>query len=271
MANERSDVTQTDEQERLRRTGRATTTTTNNPPTTTEARNNLNPDPAAPAINFQFDRPDLPRPSANPNALQTPTMGIAQGTHGPDTPFQQSPGIQAGYGRVGANAIYGDPAVQAALADFQQNIQPGIQQQSSLMGLGRSSTPINAIARAQAGMLQPLYTDAMAREQHTQDRGYGATEEEMGRRERGTVREAEAQERNVDRLMGYDQTQWNQMRGGLEDMFRGGASRRDIRQAGSDAYMDNFQRLFGSAENAQMGILGMLSPASVGSMTRSSK
>jgi hypothetical protein len=224
-------------------------------------------------LSFDFDMGSrgFNLPGRNPQAFQTPTMGLRRATNAPDMSYAQSPGIAAANQRVGGNLLAQDPALASAMAAMQANILPGIQNQAAQAGLHRSTTPLNIYAKAQAQQLTPLIQDAFGREQHAQDRAYGATEEELGRRERADVRFSEAQDRLTERLLGLDQQSFGQEQSALESMFRGGASRRDIGQARNDSYYNNFLRLFDQSQAGTTGLFGSMLPGALGSRVSSSK
>lgn len=138
--------------------------------------------------------------------------------------FWQSPGVQwstqHGYDPgqqfagqdVTGSLIRNNPMVQAAQQDFNMNVLPGIQDQFNTMGLGRSTAAGNAMARAQAGMLLPLYQEAAQLEnerigrqtqagqfsaglgQQELNRGQAGVESELGRRERSANEQQQAQQ-----------------------------------------------------------------------------
>jgi hypothetical protein len=198
-------------------------------------------------------------------------MNAASGGMQGATPFWNSPGLMAAGQRVGADSITGDPAVQAALADYQTNTLPGLQNQAALMGLGRSSSALGMQARAQAAMLTPLYQDAMAREQHRQDRFTGAAEEELGRRERSDVRGSEAQQNMIGQLLNLANMGQNRQQVGIQNLMQGGGLVRDIQQQQLDAEQQDFLRRQGLSEQAVGMPFGGLAGAGLGSVSRSSK
>jgi hypothetical protein len=161
--------------------------------------------------------------------------------------------------------------VAAALAEFQRLIQPGLENQYSLSGLGRSTALPAALSLGQASMLTPLMMDALAREQHRLDRGYGSTEEELGRRERSSVRRAEATSQRIGQLMGLSAQQYGQRQGAIQTGLQAGGVQRGVAQQGlSNAYTD-FLRRQGLSEQALYAPFGQTGTAGVGSLVRQSK
>jgi hypothetical protein len=183
------------------------------------------------------------------------------------TAFGQSPGIQAGYQRVSGQQIAQDPAIGAALNNFNLNVAPGIQNQAGMAGLGDSSALTNAMARAQASMMTPLYQDAFAREQHTQDRGYGATEEELARRERSANNAAQAQQGLVDRLMGLSTQRQGQQQSAIGTAMDVGGQFRDIGQQRNNASYQDFLRQQALGEQSAFVPFGQTVPSALGSRT----
>lgn len=212
------------------------------------------------------------------------------------TPFGQSPGIgaayqsvngqpavNAGYARVSGQGIADDPAIAQALANFRQSVAPGIQNDAAMAGLGNSSAMVNALSQTQGQMLEPLYQDAFAREQHTQDRGYGAmeneasrqqhvqdrgygaTEEELARRERSYVRGAEAQQGATDRLMQMSQMQNQRQGGAIGTLAQLGGTERGVEQQGNESAYNDMLRRQALSEAALYQPFGGMLPSAFGS------
>jgi hypothetical protein len=206
------------------------------------------------------------------------------------TPFYGSPGVRAGsdpsgimagYERVQGQDIVNDPAIAAVIANFGRNVRPGIQNSAALAGLGNSSAMVDSLADAQANMLLPLYQDAFAREQHALDRGFqgtesflnrrlGATEEELGRRERSSVRQAEALERTIPMLLSLGDRQTGRLQTGIGTAMEAGGVQRGIEDARNRSAYDDFIRRQGLGEQAVFGPLGQTIPSSFGSVSRQS-
>ncbi len=195
-------------------------------------------------------------------------------------PFWQSPGVQVagthGYEpgqtfagqRVTGESISGNPMVQAAMNDYQMNVMPGIQDQFNLMGLGRSSASGNAQAKAQAGMLLPIYQqlagleneginrETMAGEQTAGrgqqeiDRLYGGTESELGRRERSATAQTQGQQQMFENMMAMDQMTNAQRQSGAGQLFDMGGQARDYAQQGNTSQYQDFLRRQGLSEEA---------------------
>lgn len=212
------------------------------------------------------DRSQMIGVTGGPGRTVVADMNAAnhQGTTG-ETPFNQSPGMQAGYARVSGQQIADDPAIAAAMADFQRTVQPGIQNQAALAGLGNSNAMVNSIGQAQGSMLTPLYQDAFAREQHTQDRGYGATEEELARRERANVRRSEANTSAIDRLMAMSQMQTGRRAGASDAALQAGGTFRGYQQAGNESSYNDMLRRQALSESALYTPFGGMLPSAFGS------
>lgn len=207
----------------------------------------------------------------SPGALTDASQFLAQGpqTTG-DTPFYQSPGIQAAYQRVSGTDVANDPAVAAVMRDFEMNIRPGIENSAGLAGLGGTSSLQNAMARSEASMMTPLYQQALQREQDRLQLGYGATEEELGRRERASGRAAEAQQSLVDRLMGLSGQQYGQQQGAISTAADLGGQFRGIGQDRNDAAYQDMLRQQALAEQSLFLPFGQAAPSALGSRTISS-
>jgi hypothetical protein len=187
------------------------------------------------------------------------------------TPFGQSPGVLGGYARVSGDAVRNDPAVAAALDEFQKLTLPGIQNEYTLSGLGRSTAVPSAISLGQASMLTPLMQDALGREQHRLDRGYGATEEELGRRERSSVRRADATSQRIGQLMGLSAQQYGQRQGAIQTGLQAGGTQRGVAQQGLSNQYTDFLRRQGLSEQALYAPFGSTGTAGIGSMVRQAK
>lgn len=191
----------------------------------------------------------------------------ASGNLSAATPFDQSPGILGGYAGVNGNAVRNDPAVEAANQEFNRLVAPELINQYTLSGLGRSSALPTALSLGQASMLTPLMQDALAREQHRLDRGYGATEEELARRERSSVRRYEATLQQAQGLQGLGQGVWNQRQGAIDTGIQAGGVERGVAQNQLTSAYNDFLRRQGLAETSTMGPFGQLLPGAFGSRT----
>jgi len=195
-------------------------------------------------------------------------------------PFWQSPGVQvagmqgynpgqqfAGQGVTG-ESISGSPLVSAALANFNQNVMPGIEDKFNTMGLGRSSAAGNAMAGAQAQMLTPIYQqmaglenerlqrqtqqgqfDSMQGQQEI-DRLLNATTDETNRRERSSVAQTQGQQQLFENMMAMDQMRNAQTQSGAGQLFDMGGQARDYAQQGNQAQYQDFLRRMGLSEEA---------------------
>lgn len=216
------------------------------------------------------------------------------------TPFMQTPGMQIasaqGYDpgqrfasmRVSGQDIQGDPAVSAALSNFSNQIQPGIQNAATRMGLGRSTAALNSITNAQGAMLSPLYESAMGRENErigrmTQqgnfeaglsnqrlDRMGTAAENELGRGERSAQRVADANQNQANLLMNYAQMMYGRGQQTGQNLMGAGGQFRDISQQANSAEQQDFLRRQALGESAVLTPFGGLAQGGLGSTTTSS-
>jgi len=263
----------------------------NRPPTQTLPPENRPEDPnsqPAPGAPGAPGNPIIPHPNRDPNAPPGPGRdGQIAYSGGPDsgdvaalqgavntsgqnvgvTPFGQSPGITAAGQRIQGSDITGDPAIAAALAEFQRSVQPGIQNQAALAGLGNSSAMTNSLGQAQASMMLPLYMDAFQREGHRLDNTLGATESELSRRERSDVRQSETHNAMIDRLMQLQQMGYGQQSDAARQQLEAGGVQRDVVNEGYGAEQEDFLRTQGLSENALYQPFGGTLPAGLGSLT----
>lgn len=206
-------------------------------------------------------------------------------------PFWQSPGIQVaaqhGYTpgqqyagqQVTGQRIQDDPMVASALANYQQNVLPGINDQMNTMGLGRSTAALDAMAKAQAGMLTPLYQSAADLEnqainrqtqqgqfdanlsQQDLSRLQGATESELGRRQQSDQQAQQGQQQLFQNMMALSQMQHSQRQSGAEQLFGMGTTAQQTGQQANQAGYQDFLRQQGLSEEAINpfgGISGLL-------------
>lgn len=182
-------------------------------------------------------------------------------------PFNQSPGLQIAGQRISGQSIVDDPAIAAALANFRQNVQPGIENQATLAGLGRSTALTNALATSQAQMLAPMYESAFGREGDRINRLGGAAENELGRRERSSVRSAEANQNSINQLMSLSEMLYGRRQGTQQAAMAAGQTERGIRQAGLDAQNQDYLRRQALSEQGLFTPFGQMMPSAIGSRT----
>lgn len=206
-------------------------------------------------------------------------------------PFWQSPGIQVGAQQgydpgqqyagqaVTGSLIQNNPMVSAALANYNQNVLPGIQDSMNAMGLGRSTAALNAMAKGQASILEPLYGQAADLEnqqiqRETQqgqfsaglsqadlNRLQGATESELGRRQQSAEQQQQGQQQLFQNLMGMGQAnQANQQAAGSTLFGMGQAAQQTGQMANQNSYQDLLRQMGLSEEaiNPFGGISGLL-------------
>jgi hypothetical protein len=185
--------------------------------------------------------------------------------------YGQSPLAQAAARRVQGDEIANDPAVAAALENYRQNVQPGLQSQAALMGLGRSSSALGMQARAQASIMEPLMQAAMQREENRIGRQLGATQEEMGMNERASVRQSEAQQNMIGQLLNLAQMGQGRQANQIQALMQGGGLVRDVQNEQYQNIFNDYMRRQGLAEQAVGMPFGGLAGAGLGSTSRSSK
>jgi hypothetical protein len=216
-----------------------------------------------------------------------------------ETPFWNSPGIQMagrqaqgggllrpasggnplvdavsaakGGGTQVGNLEVADPAVRAQLEAFRLGVQPGMQNEYGLMGLGRSTALPAQMALAQSQMLTPLLQDALGREERGIERSYGATESELSRRERSSTRRADATAQQIQMLMGLGGAQTGRLQGAVGTGLQAGGVQRGVAQQGYDARYEDFLRRQGLSEQALYSPFGQTGSSGIGSIVRQSK
>lgn len=216
------------------------------------------------------------------------------------TPFGQSPGVmvgaQRGYDpgqqfagmRVTGDQIENDPWVSASLKNLASNVLPQVQNKATAMGLGRSSTALNAQANATTGALLPLYTQAAQMEQErinrmTQQGQFEAglsqqnlgrlgesVESELARRERSANNASAANQNQIQNLMALSSNLFNRQQGVGQSLMGAGGTFRDIAQQGNTAAQQDYLRRQALGEQAVYAPFGGLAQGGLGSMTSSS-
>lgn len=207
-------------------------------------------------------------PGGNPSGRSVADQTAQQNTFGA-TPFMDSPGMLLSQQRVNGSSIQGDPMVSAALADFQRRVQPNIQNRAGMMGLGRSSTALNAITGAQGAMLEPLYQDAAGREERRLGNINTAAENELGRRERAAGRVSDANANQSNMLMQMAQGLWGRGQQTGQNAMGAGDILRQITQQGNAADQQDFLRRQALGEQGVLTPFGGLAGAGLGTMTSS--
>ncbi len=181
------------------------------------------------------------------------------------TPFMQTPGMQIASQRVSGQAVRDDPAISAALTDFNNRIAPQIQNRATLSGLGRSTAALNAVSSAQGQMLAPMYESAFGREQQRLGNMNTAAENELGRGERSSARVADANQNMVQNLMGLSNTMYGRGQSTGQNLMGAGGQLRDIGQQGNEAGLNDFLRRQALGEQAVYAPFGGLASAGLGS------
>lgn len=181
------------------------------------------------------------------------------------TTVGNSAGVQAGYKAVTGSDLINDPSVAAALKAFSQTVQPGIQQQAGLMGLGRSDSANRAVATAQGSILEPLYESAYARQQATNDRGYQATETELARRDAAAQRVAAATQAQAGQLAGLAGQRYGELTGAIGTAGQVGATGQQNTQQGLTSIFNDYLRRQGLTEQANFAPFGSVVGGTIGS------
>jgi len=267
-------------------------------------------DPRMPVVPGVGGRPDtrvVPPRTTGPLGYQTlnTSPGLqdvatqGRGSLVGETPFWNSPGIQMagrqaqgggllrpasggnplvdavsaakGGGTQVGNLEVADPAVRAQLEAFRLGVQPGMQNEYGLMGLGRSTALPAQMALAQSQMLTPLLQDALGREERGIERSYGATESELSRRERSSTRRADATAQQIQMLMGLGGAQTGRLQGAVGTGLQAGGVQRGVAQQGMDARYEDFLRRQGLSEQALYPQFQQTGTAGLGSVVRQSK
>lgn len=181
------------------------------------------------------------------------------------TPFMDTPGMQIAGNRISGQGVADDPAVAAAMADFQKRVAPGIQNRATMSGLGRSNAALNAVTEAQGQMLAPMYESAFGREQQRLSNLNTAAENELGRGERSAARVADANQNQTKMLMDMSNTMWNRQQTTGQNVMGAGGQFRDIAQEGFSAEINDFLRQQALGEQAVYAPFGGLASAGMGS------
>jgi hypothetical protein len=181
-----------------------------------------------------------------------------------------SPGVQAGYKQVTGSDLINDPAVAAALKSFSSTVQPGIINQAGLMGLGRSDSANRAVATAQGSMLAPLYENAFARQQQTNQLGYQATEAELARRDAAARNIATATSNQAGQLAGLAGQRYGELTGAIGTGLQAGGQAQTTTQQGLTSAFNDFLRRQGLSEQSTYAPFGSVVGGTVGSKSVSS-
>ena len=209
--------------------------------------------------------PGVPTPPWNPRqpgGPPAPPPGDPRGGGNPATAF----GVSAAPGELraidqytqanpagGGNQIANNPAVTAAINDFNLNAAPTIENQMALSGLGRTSATANALARAQASMLTPLY------------------QQSLNLADAAAARQAAAVQSQAAMLLGYGQDQTNRLDNAIQQSLAAGQDERAIRQQYGDAAYNDFMRRQALSEESTYGPFGQTVGSQFGSTVHQSK
>ena len=183
--------------------------------------------------------------------------GVGNQTTGESQAFN-SLGNAQGYGNQSGQAtgatFANDPSIAAAYNAYKSQAEPGIQNQYGLMGLGKSTSAGDAMARGAAGYLYPATQEALQREQ-------SANESRIGR-QTSTALNAAGQYAGL----GSQDTQ--RRLSGLNSLLTTGQMERGVSNEQAAADQQDFLRRQAMAEQGTYGVLGQV-PTSFGSQVAS--
>lgn len=158
-----------------------------------------------------------------------------------------------------------DPSIAAAYNAYKSQAEPGIQNQYGLMGLGKSTSAGDAMARGAAGYLYPATQEALAREQAANEAKIGrqtnASEAQIGR-------ETSTALNTAGQYAGLGSQDTQRRLAGLNALLTTGGTERQVGTEQGQAAQNDFLRQQGLAEQGTYGILGQL-PSSFGSQVKS--
>ncbi len=158
-----------------------------------------------------------------------------------------------------------DPSIAAAYNAYKSQAEPGIQNQYGLMGLGKSTSAGDAMARGAAGYLYPATQAALQREQAANEAKIGrqtnASEAQIGR-------ETSTALNTAGQYAGLGSQDTQRRLAGLNALLTTGGTERQVGTEQGQAEQNDFLRQQGLAEQGTYGILGQL-PSSFGSQVKS--
>jgi len=157
-----------------------------------------------------------------------------------------------------------DPSIAAAYNAYKSQAEPGIQNQYGLMGLGKSTSAGDAMARGAAGYLYPATQQALQREQSANEARIGreqaASENQIGR-------QTSTELNSAGQYAGLGNQEVQRRLAGLQSLLTTGATERQVGTEQGAADQNDFLRRQGLAEQGTYGILGQL-PSSFGSQVK---
>src|SRR5262249_25064395 len=107
--------------------------------------------------------------------------------------------------------------------------------------------------------------NAFGREQQRLAQGYGATEEELARRERSDVRGSEANQNAISQLLGLSQMNNTRQGNAIDQLAQLGATERGVAQQGNESAYNELLRRQALAESATYQPFGSAMPSALGS------
>jgi hypothetical protein len=152
-------------------------------------------------------------------------------------------------GRATGGTLATDPSLAAAYNAYKSNVEPDLQSQFGLMGLGKSSLMGDALAKGAASQMQPAIEGSLAREQ-------AANENRIGR-------ETSTALNTASQYAGLGGQDINQRLQSLNALMQTGGMERGIGSEQSQAEQQDYLRQQGLAERGTYGVLGQL-PSTLG-------
>ena len=242
--------------------GKGSTTTTNEIPAelkglTTKTAGKVGDLQDQPGFNpgeYMTNHPtNVPGLTGNQQAAIGQAGGVGMQTGGENAAFgalQNAQGYAGQSGQATGATLAQDPSIAAAYNAFTSQAKPGIENSYGLMGLGKSTSAGDALARGAAGYIYPATQAALEREQ-------SANEAKIGR-QTSTATNAASQYAGL----GAQDTQ--RRLAGLNALLTTGQTERGVQSEAANADQQDFLRRQALAEEGTYGILGQL-PSSFGS------
>ena len=169
-------------------------------------------------------------------------------------------------GRASGADLANDPSIAAAYNAYKSQAEPGIQNQYGLMGLGKSTSAGDAMARGAAGYLYPATQEALQREQSANEARIGrqtnASENQIGR-------ETSTALNTAGQYAGLGSQDTQRRLAALNALLTTGQTERGVQSEDAAAQQQDFLRQQALAEQGTYGILGQL-PSNLGQTVKSS-
>jgi hypothetical protein len=163
-----------------------------------------------------------------------------------------APGVAGTVPTMTTEELMASPTIQAQQEAFTQTVQPGIENEMAMAGLGRSTALGNELAMAEASMLTPLMS------------------EELARQERGIEREAGAMQSSAQTAGALGAQQTGRTALEQERTMEAGGTEYDVQQAQNQAAYEDMLRRQALGEAALFTPLGGFMPSTIGQTTTTS-